>query len=222
MINKILDYLDELYPNPKCELEYTKDYELLIAIVMSAQTTDKRVNMVNKVLFKKYQSIKELSEASLEDIEKIIKPIGTYKKKAVFIKEIATKLINDNIKVIPNDREYLSSFPGVGRKTINVFLSVIYNEPLVAVDTHVNRVSKRLKLAKDGDDVLEVEKKLMKKIPKDKWNKVHHQLVFFGRYKCKSISPLCTDCKLKDICKYYSVHSKPDRKSTRLNSSHAR
>ena len=209
MINKILDYLDELYPNPKCELEYTKDYELLIAIVMSAQTTDKRVNMVNKVLFKKYQSVKELSEASLEDIEKIIKPIGTYKKKAVFIKEIATKLINDNIKVIPNDREYLSSFPGVGRKTINVFLSVIYNEPLVAVDTHVNRVSKRLKLAKDGDDVLEVEKKLMKKIPKDKWNKVHHQLVFFGRYKCKSISPLCTACKLKDICKYYSVHSKP-------------
>ncbi len=209
MINKILDYLDELYPNPKCELEYTKDYELLIAIVMSAQTTDKRVNMVNKVLFKKYQSVKELSEASLEDIEKIIKPIGTYKKKAVFIKKIATKLINDNIKVIPNDREYLSSFPGVGRKTINVFLSVIYNEPLVAVDTHVNRVSKRLKLAKDGDDVLEVEKKLMKKIPKDKWNKVHHQLVFFGRYKCKSISPLCTDCKLKDICKYYSVHSKP-------------
>ena len=209
MINKILDYLDELYPNPKCELEYTKDYELLIAIVMSAQTTDKRVNMVNKVLFKKYQSVKELSEASLEDIKKIIKPIGTYKKKAVFIKEIATKLINDNIKVIPNDREYLSSFPGVGRKTINVFLSVIYNEPLVAVDTHVNRVSKRLKLAKDGDDVLEVEKKLMKKIPKDKWNKVHHQLVFFGRYKCKSISPLCTDCKLKDICKYYSVHSKP-------------
>ena len=209
MINKILDYLDELYPNPKCELEYTKDYELLIAIVMSAQTTDKRVNMVNKVLFKKYQSVKELSEASLEEIEKIIKPIGTYKKKAVFIKEIATKLINDNIKVIPNDREYLSSFPGVGRKTINVFLSIIYNEPLVAVDTHVNRVSKRLKLAKDGDDVLEVEKKLMKKIPKDKWNKVHHQLVFFGRYKCKSISPLCTDCKLKDICKYYSVHSKP-------------
>ncbi len=209
MINKILDYLDELYPNPKCELEYTKDYELLIAIVMSAQTTDKRVNMVNKVLFKKYQSVKELSEASLEDIEKIIKPIGTYKKKAVFIKKIATKLINDNIKVIPNDREYLSSFPGVGRKTINVFLSVIYNEPLVAVDTHVNRVSKRLNLAKDGDDVLEVEKKLMKKIPKDKWNKVHHQLVFFGRYKCKSISPLCTDCKLKDICKYYSVHSKP-------------
>ena len=203
MINKILDYLDELYPNPKCELEYTKDYELLIAIVMSAQTTDKRVNMVNKVLFKKYQSVKELSEASLEDIEKIIKPIGTYKKKAVFIKEIATKLINDNLKVIPNDREYLSPFPGVGRKTINVFLSVIYNEPLVAVDTHVNRVSKGLQLAKDSEDVLEVEKKLIKIFPKDRLNKIHHQLVLFGRYKCKSRNPECDCCELKDICKYY-------------------
>ena len=209
MINKIIDYLDYLFPNPKCELEYSKDYELLLAIVMSAQTTDKRVNMVNRVLFGKYDSLEKLSKADIKDIESIIRPIGTYKKKAIFIKEIVNKLISDNIKIIPNDREYLSSLPGVGRKTINVFLSVIYNEPLVAVDTHVNRVSKRLKLAKDGDDVLEVEKKLMKKIPKDKWNKVHHQLVFFGRYKCKSISPLCTDCKLKDICKYYSVHSKP-------------
>ena len=208
MISKILDYLDELYPNPKCELEYTKDYELLIAIVMSAQTTDKRVNMVNKVLFKKYQSVKELSEASLEDIEKIIKPIGTYKKKAVFIKEIATKLINDNIKVIPNDREYLSSFPGVGRKTINVFLSVIYNEPLVAVDTHVNRVSKRLNLADEDDNALEVEEKLTKLFPKENLSKIHHQLVFFGRYKCKSQKPECTNCKLKDICKYYSAHCK--------------
>ena len=208
MINKIIDYLDYLFPNPKCELEYNKDYELLLAIVMSAQTTDKRVNIVNRVLFGKYDSLEKLSKADIKDIESIIRPIGTYKKKAIFIKEIVNRLISDNIKIIPNDREYLSSLPGVGRKTINVFLSVIYNEPLVAVDTHVNRVSKRLKLAKDGDDVLEVEKKLMKKIPKDKWNKVHHQLVFFGRYKCKSISPLCTDCKLKDICKYYSMHSK--------------
>lgn len=209
MINKIEKYLDSLYPNPICELEYSKDYELLLAIVMSAQTTDKRVNMVNKELFKKYNTLEKLSKANIKDIEEIIKPIGTYKKKAVYIKEIASRLIKDNIKKIPNDREYLSTMPGVGRKTINVFLSVIYNEPVVAVDTHVNRVSKRLKLAKNSDNVLEVEKKLMKKIPKDKWSKVHHQLVFFGRYKCKSISPICTDCKLKDICKYYSVHSKP-------------
>ena len=141
MINKISNYLEELYPTAKCELEYNKDYELLIAIVMSAQTTDKRVNSVNKILFKEHSTLEDLSKANIKKKKKIIKPIGTYKKKAIFIKEIATKLINDNIKVIPNDRDYLSTLPGVGRKTINVFLSVIYNEPSIAVDTHVNRVS---------------------------------------------------------------------------------
>lgn len=209
MINKIIDYLDYLFPNPKCELEYNKDYELLLAIVMSAQTTDKRVNMVNRVLFGKYDSLEKLSKADIKDIESIIRPIGTYKKKAIFIKGIVNRLISDNIKIIPNDREYLSSLPGVGRKTINVFLSVIYNEPTIAVDTHVNRVSKRLGLANESDDVIVVEKKLMKRIPEDKWNRVHHQLVFFGRYKCKAINPICDDCKLKDMCKYYSMHSKP-------------
>lgn len=203
MINKIIDYLDYLYPYPKCELNYGKDYELLLAIVMSAQTTDKRVNMVNKELFKKYDSLDKISNADVNDIERIIKPIGTYKKKSIFIKEIATKLLNDNINIIPNDREYLSSLPGVGRKTVNVFLSVIYNEPLLAVDTHVNRVSKRLGLAKEEDDVLEVEKKLIKIFPKDRLNKIHHQLVLFGRYKCKSRNPECDCCELKDICKYY-------------------
>lgn len=209
MINKITKYLDELYPNPICELEYSKDYELLLAIVMSAQTTDKRVNIVNKELFKKYNTLEKLSKANIKDIEEIIKPIGTYKKKAVYIKEIASRLIKDNIKKIPNDREYLSTMPGVGRKTINVFLSVIYNEPVVAVDTHVNRVSKRLSLANNDDNVLEVEEKLTKIFPKENLSKIHHQLVFFGRYKCKSKNPLCTDCKLKDICTYYNIHSKP-------------
>lgn len=209
MINKIEKYLDSLYPNPICELEYSKDYELLLAIVMSAQTTDKRVNIVNKELFKKYNTLEKLSKANIKDIEEIIKPIGTYKKKAVYIKEIASRLIKDNIKKIPNDREYLSTMPGVGRKTINVFLSVIYNEPVVAVDTHVNRVSKRLSLANNDDNVLEVEEKLTKLFPKENLSKIHHQLVFFGRYKCKSQKPECTDCKLKDICTYYNIHSKP-------------
>ncbi len=206
MINKIIDYLNELYKEPVCELEYNKDYELLLAIVTSAQTTDKRVNEVNKVLFSKYKTIEELANADISDIERIIKPVGTYKRKSIFIKEIATRLVNDNVKVIPNDREYLSTFPGVGRKTINVFLSVIYNEPAIAVDTHVERVSKRLNLAKESDNVLEVEKKLMKVLPKEIWSKTHHQMVLFGRYKCKSIKPLCADCKLKDICKYYKEY----------------
>lgn len=202
MINKITEYLDSLFPNPICELNYNKDYELLLAIVMSAQTTDKRVNLVTDVLFRKYDSLEKLSEANISDIENIIRPIGTFKKKSIFIKEISKRLIEDNYQVVPNDRKYLETLPGVGRKTVNVFLSVIYEEPAIAVDTHVERVSKRLGLAKDNDTVLEVEHKLMKKLPKYKWSKTHHQMVHFGRYKCKSMAPICEDCKLKDICKY--------------------
>lgn len=208
MINRITDYLDNLFPNPICELNYNKDYELLLAIVMSAQTTDKRVNSVTEVLFKKYDSLEKLSEANISDIEEIIRPIGTFKKKSIFIKEIAKRLIEDNHKVVPNDRKYLESLPGVGRKTVNVFLSVIYEEPAIAVDTHVERVSKRLGLAKKDDTVLEVEHKLMKKLPKEKWSKTHHQMVHFGRYKCKSMAPICDDCQLIDICKYQKQKNK--------------
>jgi len=203
-MNRIYEYLDELFPNAKCELEYTKDYELLIAIVMSAQTTDKRVNKVTKVLFKKYPTLKDLSEAEVSDIEDIIKQIGTYHKKSIFIKEIAKRLIEDKNGIIPNDKAYLETLPGVGRKTINVFLANIYNEPLIAVDTHVARVSVRLGLAKKDDDVLTIEKKLMKKISKDNLSKLHHQLVLFGRYHCKAIKPDCKNCKINDICKYYN------------------
>lgn len=200
-MNKIFSYLDELIKNPVCELEFNKDYELLIATVLSAQTTDKRVNNVTKVLFKKYPSIEALSKASISDIESIIKEIGTYHKKAIFVKEIATRLVNDNIKVLPNNRKYLESLPGVGRKTTNVFLSVIYNEPAIAVDTHVARVSKRLGLVNGSDTVDIIEKKLMKKVPKERWSRTHHQFVLFGRYYCKAKNPICNNCKLKYICK---------------------
>ena len=199
-MNKIFAYLDELFPDPKCELDYNKNYELLIAIVLSAQTTDKRVNKVTKVLFSKYPTLKALSNADTYDIEQIIKEIGTFRKKAIYVKEIATSLYN-NGECIPNDRKFIESLSGVGRKTTNVFLSEIYNEPTIAVDTHVTRVSKRLGLANDKDEVNIIEKKLMKIIPKDRWSRTHHQLVLFGRYKCKAIKPDCSDCKLKDICK---------------------
>ena len=213
MINKITEYLDNLFPNPICELNYNKDYELLLAIVMSAQTTDKRVNSVTEILFKKYDTLEKLSEASLNDIEEIIRPIGTFKKKSIFIKEIAKRLLDDNCTLVPNDRRYLESLPGVGRKTVNVFLSVIFEEPAIAVDTHVERVSKRLGLVSVNDSVLTVEQKLMKKLPKYKWSKTHHQMVHFGRYKCKSIAPICEDCKLKDICKYHKNKIKKDKKN---------
>ena len=203
-MQEILSYLEELYPNAHCELEYNKDYELLIAIVLSAQTTDKRVNKVTKVLFNKYKSLNDLSNANIEDIENIIREIGTFKKKSIFIKEIATKLIKDGYEQVPNDRKYLESLPGVGRKTTNVFLAEIYKVPSIAVDTHVERISKRLKLAKEEDNVLTVEKKLMKKIPKDKWIKTHHQIIFFGRYHCKAMSPNCKECQLTNICRYYN------------------
>lgn len=199
---KILNYLDLLYNDAKCELLYNKDYELLIATVLSAQCTDKRVNEVTKILWEKYD-LKSLASANLKDIEKIIHSVGSYTKKASYLKNIAIKLLKDYDGKVPNDREYLESLPGVGRKTCNVVLSNIYNVPCIAVDTHVERVSKRLGLALKKDDVRTVEKKLERKFPKEKWSKLHHQLVLFGRYKCKAIKPDCTDCHLKEFCKYY-------------------
>lgn len=201
-MNRIEDYLDEMFPNPRCELNYSKDYELVLATMLSAQTTDKRVNMVTSILFTEYPNLKALSEASVDDIVKIIRPIGTFNKKASNVINIAKRLLEDYDGVVPNNREYLETLPGVGRKTTNVVLSNIFNEPCIAVDTHVSRVSIRLGLAKDGDDPFTIEKKLTKKFKKDDLCKRHHQMVLFGRYHCTARNPKCEDCKLKDICKY--------------------
>ena len=196
-MNRFLDYLNELFPNAKCELNYTKDYELLIAVMLSAQTTDKKVNQVTEVLFTKYPSIELLSTAPLTDVEEILRPIGTYHVKAKNVIAIAQKL---KIKPVCNDRTYLESLPGVGHKTTNVVLSELYNEPYLAVDTHIERIAKRLGLAKKNDDVLTVEKKLLKLIPKSNVIHIHHQMIFFGRYHCKAKKPNCLNCKLIDIC----------------------
>lgn len=196
----ILDYLNELFPNPHCELNYTKDYELLLAVMLSAQTTDKRVNQVTSILFQKYNTLELLKEASIEDIIEIIKPIGTFQKKARNVIEIS-RILYENGCIVPNDRQFLESLPGVGRKTTNVVLSNLYNENCIAVDTHVSRVSKRLSLANKNDDVLIIEQKLEKYFPKDSLSRLHHQLVLFGRYHCKAKNPNCENCKLKIICK---------------------
>ena len=193
-------YLDELFPNPKCELNYNNDYELLIAIVLSAQSTDKRVNSVTPIIFNKYDSLKTLKKASLKDLENIIRPVGSFRRKASYIKDIATILDDKYNGIVPCDREKLIELPGVGRKTANVFLSEFYNIPAIAVDTHVERVSKRLKLASKGDNVLQIEKKLERYFSKDTWARRHLQLVLFGRYYCKAIKPECMNCKLKDMC----------------------
>ena len=171
--------------------------------MLSAQTTDKRVNSVTDILFKKYPSIKDLANANITDIQNIIRPIGTYHKKSQNLIEIAKRLDKDYNGKLPNNREYLESLPGVGRKTANVVLSNIFNVPCIAVDTHVSRVSKRLNLAKEKDEPLQIEKKLNKVFKKENLCKRHHQLVLFGRYHCLARNPKCENCKLKEICKYY-------------------
>lgn len=198
---EILNYLNEIIPNPVCELNYNKDYELLLAVMLSAQTKDARVNKVTKVLFNKYDSLKKLKEANIKDIENIIKELGNYHKKSEAIINIA-KILDEkyNGKVV-NNRKVLENLPMVGRKTTNVVLSELFNEPTIAVDTHVERVSKRLGLVKKDDDVIKIEEKLKRKFDKKIWSKLHKQFVLFGRYYCTSRNPSCNKCKLQIYCK---------------------
>ena len=201
MTSRIEEYLDELFNEPKCELNYTKDYELLIAIMLSAQSTDKRVNSVTPILFEKYPSLSDLKNADVTDLEDIIRSVGSFRKKSLYIKGISRMLDEECGGVVPTDREYLESMPGIGRKTTNVFLSEFYNYPAIAVDTHVERVSKRLGLCPKNSDVLKVERCLQRKFKKELWSKRHLQLVLFGRYYCKAVKPECSTCKIKDLCK---------------------
>ena len=208
MLDDFIEYLDELIPNPACELNYHKDYELLIAVMLSAQTTDKRVNEVTAVLFQKYPTLEALQDADLSDLMRIIRPIGTFQKKSANVKAIAYRLLEDQGGKVPKDRAYLETLPGVGRKTTNVVLGELFHEQCIAVDTHVERVSKRLKLTKEQDDVLTVEKKLTKKLKGyDLW-KMHHQILLFGRYYCKSQNPQCEHCKMQAYCRYYKNQQK--------------
>lgn len=199
MKSEFYKILDEYIPNPKCELNYKKDYELLLATILSAQCTDKRVNEVTKRLF--MYNLEEISKMTKFDLENIIKSCGSYTKKADYLLSVSKRLIEEYNGEVPNNRLFLESLPGVGRKTTNVVLKNLFNEPCIAVDTHVDRISKRLGLAKINDNVLSVEKKLMKKIPKDKWNRVGEQLLLFGRYYCTSKNPKCLNCLFYNYCK---------------------
>ncbi len=198
----IYEYLSLLIPNPKCELNYNTDYELLIAIMLSAQTTDKRVNKVTSILFNKYPNLKTLKDAKKEDIEQIVRELGSFHKKSKAVIDIVNIIYNNYNGIVPQKRFLLEQLPLVGRKTTNVFLSEYYKVPNIAVDTHVERVSKRLKLAKEKDTVLEIEKKLKRKFPKETWNDLHLRLVLFGRYYCTARTPNCKNCKLKEYCNY--------------------
>lgn len=203
MTNKelIFNYLDELFPDAHCELNYSKDYELLIAVMLSAQTTDKSVNKATAILFSRYKNLEELSKAKLEDVEDCIRFIGMYKVKAKNVIGIAQKLLSDFDGKVPHDGEKLMSLPGVGNKTKNCVLAELFNEPYLAVDTHVQRISKRLNLVKEKDSVEVMEKKLVRFIPRERLIKTNHQIIWFGRYFCKAIKPECKNCKLSGICR---------------------
>ncbi|VEU80355.1 endonuclease III [Haploplasma axanthum] len=204
----ILDTLDIMFPDAKGELNHKNDFELLIAVVLSAQTTDKAVNNITPLLFSKYPDAFALSEANEDDVMMIINRIGLYKVKSKNIIKLSKLLVEKHRGIVPNNRESLEALPGVGRKTANVVMSIAFNIPAIAVDTHVERVSKRLGLANKSDNVLEVEKKLMKRFPENRWTKLHHQLIFFGRYHCTAKKPKCNECALKDICIFYKEFKK--------------
>ncbi len=193
---KIIAVLDEYVPNPKCPLNYKKDYELLFAVMLSAQSTDERVNSVTGELFK--YSLEELADLDTHIIESIIRPVGTQKRKSEYIHTIANILLKETAGKVPHDRAFVESLPGIGHKTCNVVFSEIYYEPTFAVDTHVARVSKRLGLTKENSDVVQIEHDLMKFFPKEKWGRLHVQFVLFGRYTCKAVKPLCENCPFKN------------------------
>lgn len=198
---RILDEFDRLFPDAQCELVHDNELQLLIAVMLSAQTTDASVNKLTKTLFQKYQSVEDYANAPIEQLEIDLRTIGLYRNKAKNVKAMAQQLMSNFQGEVPCDHEALQTLPGVGRKTANVVVSEGFKVPAIAVDTHVERISKRLGFALKKDSVLTVEKKLMKAIPKERWIKTHHQMIFFGRYHCKSLNPQCQDCRLIDICK---------------------
>lgn len=199
--SEIMNRLYECYPDARCELNYETPFELLIATVLSAQTTDKKVNVVTSRMFEKYKTPYDFANVSQEELEKEIKEIGLYKNKAKNIIALSKKLIEDYNGEVPKEKEELIKLAGVGRKTANVVVSNAFNEPAIAVDTHVFRVSNRIGIA-DSPNVENTEEQLMKAIPKENWTKAHHTIIFHGRRTCKAIKPNCPECVVKESCKY--------------------
>ncbi|SHF55999.1 endonuclease III [Ornithinibacillus halophilus] len=206
MLNKTeirfcLDEFERMFPDAECELIHQNPFELVIAVVLSAQCTDALVNKVTKDLFKKYKTPEDYLVVSLEELQQDIRSIGLYRTKAKNIQKLCQSLIDEYDGEVPSSKEELIKLAGVGRKTANVVASVAFGEPAIAVDTHVERVSKRLAFCRWKDSVLEVEKTLMKKIPKEEWSDTHHRMIFFGRYHCKAKNPNCSECPLLEVCR---------------------
>lgn len=181
---KVIEAMGKIFPEAKAELDHKNAFELLIAVILSAQTTDIGVNKATPKLFEAYPTPDLMMAAELEDLEDKIRTIGLYRNKAKFIKKTSTMLVEEFNGKVPSNRKDLESLPGVGRKTANVVMSVAFNEPAIAVDTHVERVSKKLNIVDEDATVIQVEKTLMEKLPRELWSIAHHRLIFFGRYQC--------------------------------------
>ncbi len=203
-----IDYFKKERPIAESELNYTNPFELLVAVILSAQCTDKRVNMITPILFQKYPTPEKLSQATVEDVFEIIKSISYPNNKSKNLVEMAKKLVEKFQSQVPNDIDKLQELNGVGRKTANVIMSVIYHQPNMPVDTHVFRVSARIGLTTNAKTPLETEKQLTKNIPKDLIPIAHHWLILHGRYVCTARNPKCQECGLTSICKYYLSQKK--------------
>lgn len=199
--DEILDQLEIMFPEAHCELIHESTFQLLIAVILSAQTTDASVNKVTPALFEKYPTANELARANLKDVENIIRNIGLYRNKAKNIIACAKELVENYDGEVPSNMKQLTSLSGVGRKTANVVMSVAFDIPAIAVDTHVERISKRLGFAKQQDSVLQVEVKLKRKLNRQRWNRAHHLFIFFGRYFCTAKNPKCSECPFIENCR---------------------
>ena len=205
-IKEVLDILEETYPEAECALHHQNVFQLIVAVALSAQTTDKSVNVVTPALFERYPDADALAAADVEEVSEYIKRIGMYKTKAKNIVGMARKLVSDYDGQVPEDYDALVSLPGVGRKTANVVLSVGFGHQRIAVDTHVFRVANRIGLVHEKD-VLKTELSLMERIPKERWSRTHHSLIFHGRQCCDARKPKCDDCPINTLCEYINGES---------------
>ena len=198
---EILEHLDEMFPDAHCELNHRNAFEMAVAVILSAQTTDASVNRVPPALFEKYPDAASLAEADLSDIEQTIASLGLYRNKARSIKGFARAVSEEYDGIVPSTMKELTTLPGVGRKCANVIMSECWGLPALAVDTHVSRIARRLRLAKEDDGVDDIERKLKRRVPRERWTKTHHQMIFFGRYRCHARNPECTACPFTGFCR---------------------
>lgn len=213
-LHMVLETIGEMFPHAECELTHSNPFELVIAVLLSAQCTDALVNKVTPALFEKYKKPEDYIQVPLEELEQDIRSIGLFRTKAKSIKKLSQTLIEEFGGEVPKTQKELEKLAGVGRKTANVVASVAFGVPAIAVDTHVERVSKRLGICRWKDSVVQVEETLMKKIPKELWSDTHHRLIFFGRYHCKAQSPQCDICPLLDLCREGKKRMKKQEKVT--------